>query len=200
MRYGIRRISTNDFSVASGSVRRCVPQDGAALAAIYDPIVARTAISFEEVPPGPNEMGRRIVAAGDVFPWLGLDVRGEIVGYAYASQHRSRAAYRWSVDVSAYVAPAAQRCGVGGRLYAALLELLAGQGYCAAFAGVALPNAASLRLHRGVGFTEVGTYRAAGFKFGRWHDVCWLERRLLPVEYVPGEIRRLDWAALRSPI
>ncbi len=128
-------------------IRRCTPADAQALAAIYDPIVAHTVISFEDAPPGPSELRRRIGEAGDRFPWLAFERESEVLGYAYASAHRARAAYRWSVDVSVYVAPAAHRCGIARRLYATLFDVLASQGYCAAFAGVALPNEASCNLH-----------------------------------------------------
>jgi len=168
--------------------RRCTAGDAVAIAAIYDPIVANTTISFEETPPGPDEMRRRIVAAGDRYPWLALERDGSLAGYVSASQHRARAAYRWSVDVSAYVAPSAQR-SVARRLYVVLLELLAMQGFQSAYAGVALPNEASMRLHRNVGFKDVGTYHGVGFKFGTWHDVTWLERDLHSDGSAPVEPR-----------
>lgn len=168
-------------------IRRSTPADGAALAAIYDPIVATTTISFEETPPGGAEMTRRIAAAGERFPWLVCERSGEIAGYVYASAHRSRAAYRWSVDVSAYVAAGARRLGVARRLYDELFRILAAQGYCAACAGVTLPNEPSRRLHESVGFTAVGVYHAVGYKFGAWHDVMWFERRLRPLGVEPFE-------------
>jgi phosphinothricin acetyltransferase len=168
-------------------IRRCRPDDAPALAAIYDPIVADTVISFEESPPGADEMRRRLMAAGDRHPWLVFERAGSVAGYVYASAHRSRAAYRWSVDVSAYVAPAARRLGIARRLYFELFDQLAAHGYCAAFAGVTLPNIPSCALHESVGFTEVGVYHAVGFKAGAWHDVKWFERRLRPTSGTPPE-------------
>jgi L-amino acid N-acyltransferase YncA len=188
MPYGIRPTFT---SGVNERIRRCTPSDAAAIAAIYDPIVATTTISFEETPPGEAEMRRRIVATGDAYPWLALERQGTLAGYVYASPHRSRDAYRWSVDVSAYVAPECKRQGIARRLYTVLFELLALQGYNAAFAGVALPNEASLHLHRSIGFAEIGTYHRVGFKFGQWHDVTWLERLLLPDDSAPLEPRSL---------
>ncbi len=171
----------------SENIRRCKADDAVALAAIYDPIVANTIISFEEVPPGPEEMRRRIVSAGDRFPWLVFERDSSVVGYVYASPHRARAAYRWSVDVSAYVAAAVRRLGIAQRLYVELLSILTAQGYCAAFAGMTLPNDASRALHESVGFTPVGVYHAVGFKAGEWHDVMWFERRLRPATEAPSE-------------
>lgn len=146
-------------------------------------------ISFEETAPGPEEMRRRIVAAGDLFPWLAFERDGVVLGYAYASPHRSRAGYRWSVDVSVYVDSSARRSGVARALYSTLFNVLADQGYHRAFAGVALPNEASTNLHESVGFTAVGIYHSVGFKFGKWHDVKWFERRLQADDSVPLEVR-----------
>jgi phosphinothricin acetyltransferase len=168
-------------------IRRCTPEDARAVAAIYDPIVATTPISFETDPPGPQEMQRRITAAGDAYPWLVFDRDGSVAGYVYASAHRERAAYRWSVDVSAYVDVSARRKGIAGRLYRVLFDVLSAQGYCSAFAGIALPNDASCSLHERVGFTPVGIYHAVGFKAGAWHDVGWFERRLRPAGESPAE-------------
>jgi len=167
------------------SVRRAALDDAVAIAAIYDPIVAETYISFEDVPPRAAEMGRRIAAAGTAYPWLVCERAGRVVGYAYAGPHRARAAYRWSVDVSVYVAADARRCGVGRELYRVLFETLATQGFCAAFAGVTLPNDASCRLRERVGFTRIGVYHAVGFKFGAWRDTAWYERRIKPIDVIP---------------
>jgi len=166
--------------------------DAAGVAAIYDPIVAHTAISFEEFPPGPAEMRRRIADAGDMYPWLVCERGGRVSGYVYASAHRARAAYRWSVDVSAYVAPEARRLGIARRLYQVLLPILEAQGYGSAFAGIALPNEPSCELHARLGFTPVGVYHAVGFKCGAWHDVGWYERRLRTGDEAPAEPRPLS--------
>lgn len=154
------------------------PADGAALAAIYAPYVRETAISFELAPPTAQEMADRIRDTLARYPWLVGEDRSQVVGYAYAGPYRRRAAYRWSVEVSAYVAPAAQGRGLGRALYAALLALLEAQGFRQAFAGMTLPNPASEGFHAALGFETLGTYRAVGFKEGRWHDVAWTQRPL----------------------
>jgi phosphinothricin acetyltransferase len=100
------------------------------------------------------------------------------VGYAYGSLHRERAAYRWSVETSAYVRAGWHGRGLGQALYRALFDELAERGYCNALAVVVLPNPASLALHRSVGFEEVGVIKRGGHKFKRWHDVMWLQRVL----------------------
>jgi L-amino acid N-acyltransferase YncA len=139
--------------------------------------VTDTWISFELEPPTAKEMAARIADYGGSHAWLVAVLGGQIAGYAYGSPHRSRAAYASSCDVAVYVEPAFARQGVGRALYAALLPLLA-RCYHAAFAGIALPNAASIGLHEAMGFTPVGTYREVGEKFGAWRDVGWWQRLL----------------------
>lgn len=152
-------------------IREARPEDAAAIQAIYAPIVAGTAISFEEVPPTVEEMRQRIVTTRQSYPYLVAERDGRLVGYAYASQHRARAAYRWAVDVTVYIAESARRAGVGRSLYSALLPILAKQGFNAAYAGIALPNAGSVGLHEHLGFQHIGTFPQVGFKLGQWHDV-----------------------------
>lgn len=164
------------------AVRVATPDDAADVAAIYAPIVRDTVISFEYDEVTPRQMRQRIVMALERHPWLVAHADDTLVGYAYADSHRSRAAYAWSADVSVYLAPHARRQGVGRTLYTALLDLLRAQGYANAFAGVALPNPASVALHRSVGFTPIGVYRSVGWKFGAWHDVGWWQRGLAPRE------------------
>jgi phosphinothricin acetyltransferase len=163
-------------------IRPATPDDAPAVLAIYGPIVRDTTISFEHEAPTVDEMRERITATLRRLPWLvSIDNLGAIDGYAYASKHRERAAYQWSVDVSAYVRADCRRCGVGKRLYEALLVELARLGYFQAFAGIALPNAASIALHEALGFIPIGTYRGVGYKHGAWRDVGWWQRPIQPL-------------------
>ena len=171
-------------------IRVAKPSDAAAITAIYEPIVSGTIISFELEPPSIDVMGERIATTLEIFPWLeSEDAAGQVDGYVYASRHRERPAYQWSVDVTAYVRGDSQRRGIGRALYRALFEELAALGYCQAFAGIALPNMASIALHEAVGFLHIGTYRKVGFKRGAWHDVGWWQRELAapqePLALVP---------------
>ncbi len=145
--------------------------DAEAIQRIYAPIVLQTVISFEEVPPTVREMAERIEATTAGYPFLAAESEEGVIGYAYAGPHRSRPAYRWSVDVTAYVTETLRSQGVGRRLYEVLLAKLSAQGFHAAFARIALPNPASIALHEALGFRPVGVYREVGFKFDRWHDV-----------------------------
>lgn len=157
-------------------IRLALPDDAAAIRDIYAPVVTDTAISFEVDVPSIEEMRSRILNLLPEHPWLVAAQGAGILGYAYARPFATRAAYRWSVETSVYVALDAQRRGVGRSLYRALFGILPLQGYRRAFAGIALPNPASVALHTGTGFTPVGTYRRVGWKMGAWHDVGWWSR------------------------
>jgi L-amino acid N-acyltransferase YncA len=159
-------------------IRLATADDAPGVQAIYAPIVRETAISFELEPPTVAEMQQRIVKTLEHWPWLVCEPRGNILGYVYASQHRTRAAYQWSVDVSVYVHPNARRLGVGQALYRSLFALLALQGFYNAYAGITLPNPASVGLHESLEFHSVGVYRAVGYKLGAWHDVGWWQLTL----------------------
>ena len=135
-------------------------------------------ISFELEPPDAGEMARRIADHGASHAWLVAEQGTQVAGYAYGSPHRTRAAYASSCDVAVYVDPASARQGIGRALYAELLPVLAGKGYHAAFAGIALPNEASIGLHEAMGFAPVGVYREVGWKLGDWRDVGWWQRLL----------------------
>jgi len=159
-------------------IRMATPNDAAGCQTIYAPIVRETIVTYEVDPPSVEEMRRRIEAVLPLFPWLVDEQEGMIIGYAYGSQHRSRTAYQWSVEVSVYVHESHRRQGVGRRLCVALLDRLRGQGYRTALAGIGLPNMASVELHRDIGFSHVGTYHNVGFKMGRWLDTDWWELSL----------------------
>ena len=160
------------------TIRSAVEADAAALLAIYRPFVESTAVSFETVVPTVEEFADRIDKALTGWQWLVAEQDGQCIGYAYGSSHRQRQAYRWSVEVSAYVHPNHHRRGVGRALYLRLLEELAQKGFCNAYAGTTLPNEGSVALHRGVGFEFIGVFKAVGRKFGTWHDVAWFQRVL----------------------
>ena len=169
-------------------VRHADPaRDGAACAAIYAPHVTEGLASFETAPPDADQMAARIAVTSRSYPWLVAERDGTVAGYAYASPHRSRAGYRWTVDSAVYVAAEHRQAGVGRELYAALLDLLGRQRLHVVCAGVALPNPGSVRLHEAMGFEHVGTYRQIGYKSGAWLDVGWWQLRLRPAGEGPPE-------------
>jgi L-amino acid N-acyltransferase YncA len=174
-------------------IRSATAADAAAILAIYAPIVRDTIISFEIEVPTVHEIADRIDTTLKTHPYLVAEVNSEIAGFAYAGQHRARSAYRWSADVTIYVAAEARRSGVARALYGRLLPMLAERQFHAAFAGIALPNPASVGLHEAMGFAPVGIYREVGFKFGRWCDVGWWQRLLNdPSGAEPAQLVRRD--------
>jgi L-amino acid N-acyltransferase YncA len=185
-------------------IRLATEADAAAIAAIYAPAVTASAASFELEPPDAGEMARRMAGTQRRTPWLVCERAGAVVGYAYAGQHRDRPAYRWSVEVSAYVGPDARGIGIGRALYSSLFAVLRLQQFRNAFAGITLPNPPSRALHRALGFERVGVFPRIGYKHGAWHDVEWLALALLPHVAEPPEPVALpavgDATALRQAL
>jgi len=164
-------------------------RDAARVAAIYRPAVEASIATFEEVAPAAEVMAGRMRETLSRLPWLVAEDEGGVAGYAYAGPHRTRPGYRWSVDISVYVDARRQGRGVGRALYDELLDLLRRQGYVNAYAGVALPNPASVALHEAVGMRRIARYERVGYKFGAWHDVAWFGMRLAdPVGQPPEPI------------
>ena len=160
------------------NIREANRSDADAVAAIYRPIVLNTAISFETDAPGAEELARRIAVAQEKHSWIIGEVKGEVVGYAYAGTLRLREAYQYSTEVSAYVAEAHRGKGYGLQLYGALEQKLRQLGFCNLYAAITMPNDASAALHSKAGFTQVGTFPNVGRKFEQWHDVSWWHRRI----------------------
>lgn len=163
---------------ATVSIRQATASDAPASLAIYAPFVESTPVSFEAAVPTVEEFAARIEKSLSRWQWLVAECDGRVAGYAYGSSHRERAAYRYSVEVSAYLDPHYHRQGIGSALYRRLFDDLAARGYCTAFAGITVPNDASVGMHRSVGFEHIGVFRNVGWKFGRWHDVMWMQRTL----------------------
>ena len=184
-------------------IRLAREDDAPAVAVIYAPSVESTPISFETVAPTAAEMSRRIGEITAAYPWLVCELDDRLAGYAYATTHRTRSAYRWSVDAAVYVDARYRRRGVGRGLYLSLFAILRAQRFVNAYAGITLPNHASVGLHESVGFQPVGVYRRVGFKLGAWHDVGWWQLTLrlhppAPEEPLPLSVveARSDWAAI----
>ena len=155
------------------SIRPVRLSDAAALAAIYAPYVRDTAITFEEEVPDEAEFRRRIRHTTAVYPYLVWEENEQVLGYAYASRVRPRAAYDWAAELSVYVARGSGGKGIGSALYRALLDLLRRQGVRQVYGVVSLPNEPSHRLHMALGFTQLAVFPKMGYKMGRWRDVGW---------------------------
>jgi phosphinothricin acetyltransferase len=167
-------------------VRPGAESDLLALTDIYNHYVRETPITFDTTVFTPEERHpwllshpvdgpHRLMVAGAADPSGNSQ---EILGYATSSAFRPKPAYETSVEVSIYLVPHAGGRGVGTLLYKALFEALADEDLHRAYAGIALPNEASVRLHERFGFRHVGTYREVGRKFGRYWDVAWYEKDL----------------------
>jgi phosphinothricin acetyltransferase len=159
-------------------IRTATAADAAILREIYRPYVETTVVSFELDVPSIEEFQHRIVTAVEGWAWLVANIDGRPTGYAYGSAHRARAAYRTSVEVSAYVQPDYHRQGIGRALYTHLLDELGERGFASAYAAITLPNDASIGFHKCLGFEPIGVFPRVGRKFGVWHDVAWFYRPL----------------------
>jgi L-amino acid N-acyltransferase YncA len=159
-------------------IRSVSIEDAGAICAIYNPYVVGATITFEEQEVPVETMRARIADSTVALPWLVLEAEGELGGYAYATRWRVRAAYRYSVETTIYLAPRFQRRGFGMKLYGELIEKLRGLGIHRAMGGIALPNAGSVALHERMGFRKVALFEEVGWKFDRWIDVGYWQLNL----------------------
>ena len=177
-------------------IRIATETDVPAIRAIYAPFVTDTTNTFEYDVPTEEAFLERFRNIIEKFPWLVWEENGEILGYAYASLPFARVAYSWSAEPSIYVAPAAQGKGIGRKLYLALEELLKLLGYRMLFALITGENTGSVAFHAKLGYTHAGEMKTAGYKFGRWCSVFWMEKQLQIVEN-PMDFPTL-WSAIRQ--
>ena len=169
-------------------IRPSTPADIPAITAIYAWNVRHGTGTFEIDPPDQTEMARRrddVLAKG--LPWLVAERAGNILGYAYANQFRPRPAYRFCLEDSIYLASEARGQGIGRLLLAELLAQSEARGARQMLAVIGdSANAASIGVHRALGFAPAGTLRAAGWKFDRWLDVVIMQKALGPGDATPG--------------
>ncbi len=154
--------------------------DAAAISRIYNHYILNSVATFEEEVVTAEELGRRIDAIRSAeLPWLvAVDSTAGLVGYAYAAPWKPRSAYRYSVEITVYLAPECSGRGLGTLLYDVLFAGLKERGIHAAMGGIALPNPASVALHEKFGMKQVALFKEQGFKFGRWVDVGYWQRLL----------------------
>ena len=165
------------------TTRTAAPADAKALLAIYTPYVEQTAITFEYDVPTLEEFTSRIQTTLRKFPYIIAEEDNEILGYAYASPFKERAAYGWSVETSIYVKQNQRQKGIGRLLYDRLEEILKKQGVLNVNACIGYPQIEdeyltqdSVRFHEKLGYSMVGTFHKCGYKFGRWYDMVWMEK------------------------
>lgn len=170
-------------------IRPATVRDADAILAVYAPYVRDTCVSFETEVPAPDAFRERVSRITAAYPYFVCEHNGVVVGYAYAAPFSARGAYRFSVELSVYIAPAYHRQGIGRALYESLFDALRARGVCTAYAGITVPNEQSVGLHAALGFHPVGTYRNVGYKLGAWRDVLWLEKPLRGYDVPPAEPR-----------
>ncbi len=176
----------------ANSIRFASPHDSPSILEIYKHYVENTAYSFELDVPTESEFFDRIALILSEYPYLVYEIDGVIVGYAYASRFAPRAAYRYSVEVSVYLRHDYQGKGVAAKLYNCIFQILTAQGFHSVFAGVTASNERSIAFHKKQGFTVVGTFHKAGYKFNRWHDVMWLEKALQTYSDSPRPVKLVN--------
>ncbi|MDY3763071.1 MAG: N-acetyltransferase family protein [Candidatus Ventricola sp.] len=175
----------------SAGIRFADPaRDAAGILAVYAPYIRETAVTFETEVPAPDAFTARVAGICADFPYLVLEVDGELAGYAYAHRQAERAAYAWNAELSIYLAGKWRGRGLGAPLYRLLERLLTMQGYVNLYGVITASNAGSIRLHEKLGYRQTGLHEKTGWKFGQWHDVAWLHKRVREGE--PGTILPLS--------
>lgn len=167
------------------NIRPTSPPDFPAIAALTNTFIRGSAVHFGYELVTSDELEAQWRESRSVYPWLTGEADGHFAGYAKAYPWRSRAAYQWTAEVGIYMEPAFRGRGLGRELYGALLEELRARGFHSAIGGIALPNAASVRLHESLGFASVGVVRHAGYKLDAWHDVGFWQLMLREGEHRP---------------
>jgi len=174
--------------MGDGGIRPAAAADFGRVSEIVNHYIRTSTVNFRTEPQTPAEWERDWLAHSRVHPWYVAERDGVVVGIAYASAWKRRPAYDWTAETIVYLDREQRGRGLGAELYRRLLRTLERQGYRSAMAVVSLPNDASVRLHQALGYELVGCVRAAGFKFGRWHDTGLWQRMLSPGEQPPGPL------------
>jgi L-amino acid N-acyltransferase YncA len=158
-------------------IRAATTTDAEAIARIYNHYIATSVATFEETPVTAAEIGRRLEAIQAIaLPWVVAEEDGRVSGYAYASKWKERSGYRYAVEVSVYLDPAATGRRLGSSLYDVLFPMLREKNIHAVIGGIALENPASVALHEKFGMKKVAHFKETGRKFDRWVDVGYWER------------------------
>lgn len=173
-------------------VRMATPSDAGGMLDIYAPHVRGGFCTFESEVPSIGQFRERIAKYTQTKPWLVCTVNNVIAAYAYASLHRERAAYQWCCESSIYTNADFQGRGIGRQLYKALFKILKVQGYRNVYAGITLPNEASVKLHENCGFVHFATYENIGYKLGQWKNVGWWKLQLNTYDRKPSPPLKLS--------
>ena len=159
-------------------IRIAQKKDAKAIQAIYSPYVKNTTITFDYEVPSIVDFETKIEKTLNHYPFLVYEHYGEVIGYAYAHPYMEKAAYQWSAVLTVYLNEQHTGLRIGQALYQSLIDLLSFQGFKNIYACVTIPNEKSKRLHESFGFREVGFFKEAGFKNGKWYAINWFEKRI----------------------
>jgi len=173
------------------NIRWVHPEDAQDLLTIYGPIVLNTTVSFEVEVPSLQDFQQRIIDYSALSPWLVAEEKQVLVGYAYATAHRSRKAYQWNQEVTVYIHKDHRQRGIARLLYLKLFEVLRMMNYCKAIAVITLPNDMSIAFHRSMGFQQMGEMKHVGFKHGRWCSTSWWDFNLKDDSHPPAELKSM---------
>jgi L-amino acid N-acyltransferase YncA len=182
------------------SLRVARKEDAESILSIYTPFLEDANTTFDYEVGEASAFTQRIESLLVDFPWLIIEVEGKAVGYAYAKEHRERAAYQWSAESTVYVQEEYQGKGMARAIYEALLEILTEQKYVNVYSGIAQPNESSTMFHVKMGYTPVGVYKKVGYKNGQWYDVVWLHRTLLKHPENPEPIIKFSDPAIQAKV
>ena len=181
-------------------MRQATMADAEAILNIYAKYISDTTVSFEIEVPTVEEFQKRMEKIQAQFPWLVCEIDGVVAGYAYASKHAQRAAYRWSADLSVYIDEKYHRRHMADALYTAIYAMLKAQGYYTVYAGVSTPNPKSEAFHLAQGFAVVGVYPNVGYKLGKWCTLTWYGLSLQDYSEEPQEPKALKAALTEQEI
>ncbi|MDD3306673.1 MAG: GNAT family N-acetyltransferase [Acetobacterium sp.] len=170
------------------SIRWAKTPDAEALLGIYAPYVRETAITFEYTVPTLEEFCERIGKTVAKYPYLVAVYEEEILGYAYASEFKNRAAYDWAVETTIYVKQDSRKSGVGKKLYQTLEAVLKKQNIKNLYACIAYPNPGSIGFHEHLGYQTIGHFSKCGYKFETWYDMIWMEKMIGEHQVNPKQV------------
>ncbi len=175
--------------VSSFTIRYAKLADAESVLGIYAPFIINTSITFEYTVPTLEEYRTRMQKIMEVYPFLVAERGDEIIGFAYATKFRERAAYQWDIETSVYISEGFQSQGVARQLYSKLLLDCESQGFYNAYAVITLPNDKSIAFHLKAGFSKVGVFSKSGYKKEQWHDVMFLEKQLMVAKGIPNAVK-----------
>ena len=170
---------------ADGRIRMATLKDAPAILEIYEPYIRNTSITFEYDPVPVEIFQKRMDSVMQHFPWLVYECNGRIIGYAYCSRFKERAAFDWDCECSVYIAETEHRRGIASKLYQVLLDLVQKQGYYTIYALITNSHSSSVAFHTKFGFEKVAVYEKTGYKFDQWWDLLVMQKRIHSFEDSP---------------